>query len=529
MARREREKDPAGPPSGAQAVLDSARHVVRLLSIARTLARNDALFLLEDVGVAPPVTVLARWISGRHRPGRPGQRLARALQEAGPSFIKFGQALSTRSDLLGEEMAADLSDLQDRLPPFPGAEARAIIETEIGTPVDDLFQRFDDQAVAAASIAQVHFAIDTEGREVAVKVLRPGIEHAFTRDLKLFLWLAELIEATRAEWRRLRPVESVRTLAETVEMEMDLRFEAAAAAELAENFAGDSRFTVPEVDWSRTGRRVLTTEWVSGIPIDDREAILAAGHDPQAIMTEAAEAFFYQAFRDGFFHGDLHPGNLFVREDGSIAAVDFGIMGRLDRKTRHYLAELLVAFLNRDYRRAAEIHFEAGWVPAHRSVAAFTQACRSVAEPVLDRPQNEISMARLLGQLFQITKTFEMETQPQLLLLQKTMLVAEGTSRKLCPEVNMWLLARPLMERWMTDTFSAEARLREAVGEVALSISRLPEVMRSVERSAAMFAGGRGRPGPENARQLRSGFRPGSQALPLWIIAAVLIAMLLSG
>jgi len=508
-------------------MIRSVRNIARLLAIARTLARHDALFMLEVIGVAPAVVVAARLLSRRRQPGRSGQRLARALQEAGPSFIKLGQALSTRSDLLGEEMTADLSDLQDRLPPFSGERARVTIESELDASIDDLFDSFDDTAIAAASIAQVHFAVDSEGREVAVKVLRPGIEEAFARDLDLFLWVAELIEVARPEWRRLRPVESVRTLADTVETEMDLRFEAAAAAEMAENFADDPDYSVPQVDWSRTGRRVMTTERVSGISFDDRDAIVAAEHDPLAVMTKAAEAFFQQVFRDGFFHADLHAGNMFVRDDGGLAAVDFGIMGRVDGATRRYLGELLVAFLSRNYRRAAEVHFEAGWVPAHRSVDTFTQACRSIAEPILDKPQNEISIARLLGQLFQITETFEMETQPQLLLLQKTMLVAEGTGRKLCPEANMWLLARPLIEDWMTENMGPEARLREAVGGMATTIGRLPELIEVAERSASMLADGRVRLHPDTVRELGgSGTRRGPPTA-LWIIVALLMLLLL--
>lgn len=464
------------------------RNIIRLLVIARTLARHDALFLLEALNIAPVVTLVARLVSRRREAGRPGQRLARALQEAGPSFIKLGQALSTRSDLLGEEMTADLSELQDRLPPFSGDEACQIIEKELGKPISGLFRTFDKKAVAAASIAQVHFAEDTNGRPVAVKVLRPGVEESFKRDLDLFLWVAELIEVARPELKRLRPVESVQTLAESIAFEMDLRFEAAAAVELAQNFENDPGFGVPSVDWSRTGRRVLTTERVIGIPFDDREAVIAAGHNPHTVLAKAAGAFFLQVFRDGFFHGDLHAGNVFIRPDGGVAVVDFGIMGRLDRRTRHHLAELLLAFLSRDYQRAAEVHFAAGWVPAHRSVQAFTQACRSIAEPIMDKPQNEISMAQLLGQLFSVTETFEMETQPQLLLLQKTMLVAEGTGRRLCPDANMWLLARPLIESWMAETLAPEARLRETVSEMAETLLRLPDLIRRTEQRLGMLA-----------------------------------------
>ena len=504
-------------------MLRTLRNIARLLRIARILARHDVLFLLEKLQVAEFVMLAARMASRRDRPGRPGQRLARALEEAGPSFIKLGQALSTRSDLLGEELSADLSELQDSLPPFPGAESRTAMEAEFGQPVDTLFASFDDQAIATASIAQVHFATTTDGREVAVKVLRPEIEAAFNRDLDIFLWMAELLEATRPELRRLKPVEMVNTLAETVILEMDLRFEAAAAAELAENFEDDPTFNIPGVDWQRTGRRVLTTERILGLSLDDRDAVLKAGHDPEQVMEKAAAAFFNQVFRDGFFHADLHPGNLFVTEDGSVAVVDFGIMGRLDTRTRRHLGEMLVSFLTRNYRRAAEVHFEAGWIPADRSVDAFTQACRSIAEPILDRPQNEISIARLLGQLFQVAETFQMEVQPQLLLLQKTMLVAEGTARKLCPDANLWIMARPLMESWLTENLGPDARIREAARDLSEAAARLPRLLDDLERGAALLAGGGIRLHPETVKAMGGGRR---QGVPVGLLLLATIALL---
>jgi ubiquinone biosynthesis protein len=266
-----------------------------------------------------------------------------------------------------------------------------------------------------------------------------------------------------------------------------------------------------------------------GIPIDEREAIVAAGHDPEEVLTRAAESFFRQVFRDGFFHADLHAGNLFVREDGSIAAVDFGIMGRLDRKTREHLGELLLAFLSRDYRRAAEVHFEAGWVHGDHAVETFTQACRSIGEPIMDKPQNEISMARLLGQLFQITETFAMETQPQLLMLQKTMLVAEGTGRKLCPDVNMWLLARPLIQSWMVDHLSPDARMRETMGEMAANIARLPELLALAEKSASVLADGRVKLHPETVLALRGRNDGRTSLILIWVVLAILTGVVLLG
>ncbi len=502
----------------------NVKNVLRLLRVARILARHDALFLLDELGIAPAVCWMARLGSFRRSQGRPGERLALALQQAGPSFIKLGQALSTRSDLFGEEMCEDLSHLQDRLTPFSGAEARAAIEAEFGVPMDTLFRDFDDIPVAAASIAQVHFATTVDGREVAVKVLRPAIENAFQRDLALFKWVASLVEKAAPETRRLKPVESVEIMAEAVVMEMDLRFEAAAAEELAENFSNDPTFHVPAVDWPLTGKRVLTTERISGIPLDDREAVLAAGHDPLVVLEYAANAFFNQVFRDGFFHADLHPGNMFVADDGTIIAVDFGIMGRLDIRNRRYLGEMLLGFLTKNFRRVAEVHFEAGWVPAHKSVEAFTQASRAIAEPILDRPQNEISIARLLGLLFQVTKTFEMEAQPQLLLLQKTMLVAEGTARSLAPDANMWFMARPLIEDWVIQNLGPEARIRDIVNDTVETVKRLPRIIDRLEEGATMIAEGRLKLDPETVRALRGNDRS-SPYRGIWVWAAVVIVL----
>ncbi len=460
----------------------TARNVSRMIGIARTLARHDALFPLEELGFAPFAVWVARRMSRRRTGGRPGERLAKALEELGPSFIKLGQMLSTRPDLLGEQVAADLASLQDHLPPFDSAQARKIIADEMGAPLETLFSEFDDEPVAAASIAQVHFAVTTEGEEVAVKVLRPNIEAAFARDLDLLYWIAGLIHRLRPDFRRLKPIEVVRTFAESVQLEMDFRMEAAAASELGENFAGDPTFRVPRVDWQRTGRRMLTLERIRGIPVDEREALIEAGHDPTTILSHAAAAFFNQVFRDGFFHADQHPGNAFIDEEGTIVAVDFGIMGRLDYKTRLYLADMLMGFLSRDYDKVADVHFNAGFVPPHKSRAAFSQALRAIAEPIFDKPLHEVSIARLLGLLFQITERFEMETQPQLLLLQKTMLVTEGVGRKLNKDENMWSLARPLIEDWMRRHRSPPARALEAIRTVTETVERMPTILANLEQ-----------------------------------------------
>jgi ubiquinone biosynthesis protein len=460
----------------------------RLLRMALSFARHDALFPLEVLGIAPALIAWARLFARPfHRRGdvrRPGERLAAALQDMGPSFIKLGQALSTRADLFSEEVAADLGRLQDHIPPFSATEARHIIESELGLPIDVLFRQFDDVPIAAASIAQVHFAVTADGREVAVKVLRPDIEQAFARDLDLFYWMAELVERTQPSFRRLKPVESVKAFADVVRVEMDLRLEAAAAQELGENFRDDPHYHTPEIDWDRTAQRVMTQERVDGTSIGDRESIIAAGHDPDVVMQRSAEAFFYQVFRDGFFHADMHGGNAFVDRSGRIVPVDFGIMGRVDEATRGYLAELLVAFLRRDYRAVAEVQFRAGYVPAHQSIEMFAQACRSIGEPIFGKPSHQISIAKLLAQLLRVTEQFEMTVQPQLLLLQKTMLMAEGMGTRLNPTVNIWELARPLIEDWMVSHFGPRATIGRAAQDLTEGLRRLPRLIDSLHLMA---------------------------------------------
>jgi ubiquinone biosynthesis protein len=519
-------------------MIASFRHFARLFTIFRTLARHDALFPLKDAGVAPALLFASKLLVAKSSTGRPGERLAKAFQELGPTFIKLGQILSTRPDILGEEVTADLAELRDRLPPFPGSIAKDIVVRELDAPLDSLFSSFDEAPIAAASIAQVHFAVTSEGQPVAVKVLRPGIEVSFTRDLELMRLVAREVERRRPEYRRLRPLEVVRTFEEAVRIEMDFRLEGAAADELAENFKDDPTYRVPSIDWRRTARRVLTQARIEGMPIDEIASLRAAGLDPQDIVRKAAEIFFKQVFRDGFFHADQHPGNLFVAPDGAIVAVDFGIMGRLDKRTRRYLGEMLKAFLERDYRRVAEVHFEAGYVPADKSVDAFAQACRAIAEPIFDRPQNEISIARLLAQLFRVTETFEMETQPQLLLLQKTMLMAEGVGRTLAPQANMWSLAQPLIEQWERDYFGPEARIAIALNEMAQGLTRLPGLVSNIEKSAQIIAqgglagggvaGSRGRIDPEAYRRAAEAYRPRMARSPIHIVFLVAMALLLA-
>ena len=512
-------------------MLRSLRNLFRLIGIARTLARYDALFPAEWLPATGGLVFAARLLSGFRtardvRGLRPGERLARALQALGPSFIKFGQMLSTRSDLVGETIADDLSSLQDRLPPFSSAEAHAAIEAEFELSVDELFETFEDKPIAAASIAQVHVATILQDAEsatesgtdpaetttVAVKILRPGIEDAIARDLDLFRWIADLAERSQPRLRRLKPIAAVETFADSLRWEMDLRMEGAAASELHGNFTEDPMYMVPEVNWERTGQRVLTTQWIDGIPIHDVDDLVAAGHDLEAVVTKASESFFLQVFRDGFFHADMHPGNAFVSADGALCVVDFGIMGRIDRPTRYFLADMLLGFITRDYARVADVHFQAGYIPANTDREVFQQAIRAIGEPIFDRPPNEISIARLLAQLFQVSERFNMEAQPQLLLLQKTMLIAEGVGRRLAPELNMWQLALPLIEDWMRENRGPEARLAEITANTILAVQRLPDAVEAVERAATTITDGR------LSLDLRNASSP---KWPLWLAIGV--------
>jgi len=486
-------------------VLRGFNNLIRLLFVVRTLARFDALFLLDELERAPFYVKLVRVIlplfavgAASRKDLRKGERLAFALQELGPSFIKLGQALSVRSDLLGEEIAQDLGNLRDRLPPFSFEEAKETIEQELEHSLDTLFVEFDPKPIAAASIAQVHFAVTEEAiaaptdedsdavsivrKKVAVKVLRPGIEKAFERDLRLFFWIADLVERFQPNFRRLRLRQIVEVLEQSVSLEMDLRLEAAAAAEIAENFANDPDFGVPTIDWQRTAKRAMTQSRVEGISLSKTEEMVEAGHDMEKISANVIRVFLSQVLRDGFFHADMHHGNLFVDDDGRLIAVDFGIMGRMDRETRLFMAEMLYAFLIGDYKRAAEVHFEAGYVPRKKSLDAFTQACRSIGEPILGKPVSEISIGRLLVQLFQITETFEMETQPQLLLLQKTMVTAEGVAQSLNKNVNFWEVAHPTVEAWMRENMGPEAKAAQIVNDGLTFARKLPHLVSKTDR-----------------------------------------------
>ena len=511
-------------------MLKNLRYSCRLFAIGWTLARHDALFGLEALNVSPLLMWMCRRVARRHRGLRPGQRLSRALQALGPSFIKAGQALSTRADLIGEDIARDLTELQDRLPPFDSGAAKRMIEEQLGAPISELFQEFTDAPIAAASIAQVHFAVTPDGHHVAVKVLRPQIEQAFQRDLELMFWIARMVERRLPHYRRLKPVQVVETFANMVEMELDLRLEAAAAEELRANAKDDPDFYVPTVDWQRTARRVLVTERIYGISAGDIEALKAAGIDTTRTMERAAKAFFNQVFRDGFFHADMHPGNLFVLPDGRLAPVDFGIMGRIDHASQLILAQILWAFLKGDYMEVARLHREAGYIPPHVSIAQFAQAARAVGTPIAGKALNEISVGRLLGQLLAIAQTFEMEAQPHLLLLQKTMMTAEGVGRGLNPDINMWQLSEPLIREWADSHLSARARVKDFGKEMLETLRDTPRVLREAKEFLGQIRE-QGVPlSPSATASLQEQRAQHQQALLRlgWTIAALLGALLAS-
>lgn len=439
-------------------------HIARLWQIAQGLGSYDVLLPREIAARYPWHLRLVRGLFSSKAEGPVGLRLTRALENLGPTAIKLGQVLACRPDIVGAETAAALSALQDKLTPFSTVDASRVVAQSLGKSVKNLFAEFGEP-VAAASIAQVHPALtlDSPPRKVAVKVLRPAIEAAFAKDMAAFAFAARLAERFSAEARRLRFVAVVETLADTVAIELDLRMEAAAASELADRTKADAGFHVPAVDWSRTAQRVLTTEWLDGIKISDGAALASAGHDPKLLAVALVRRLLRSALCDGYFHADMHPGNVFVMADGRIAVVDFGIMGRLDMKTRRFMADVLLGFLQRDYARVARAHIAYGTVSAAHDEALLAQALRAIAEPVLTRPPHEISMAALLQQLFDTTRRFGMQTQPQLLLLQKTMVVVEGVARGLDADFDMWECARPVAEEWIRDQMGPKARLADVV------------------------------------------------------------------
>ena len=510
----------------------------RLTRAARVLGAHGVLPPPEWAALAPPQLRLLAYVfpkSKANMHGRAGERFVRALTKLGPSYIKAGQFLATRPDVIGAEIARDLSELQDRLPPFPLEEARRMLREEL--PPEQIARLGDiGEAVAAASIAQVHkvslkpVSEGEQPRRLALKLLRPNIEREFAEELEAFAWAARMAERFVPDMPRLKPTALVDTLARSVAIEMDLRLEAAAATEMAGNTAKDTDFRVPTVDWDFITRRVLATEWIDAISLKDRNALIVKGHDLKRLATVVIQSFLKHALRDGFFHADMHPGNLFVDDQGRLVAVDFGIMGRLDAVARRFMAETLGGFLARDYRRVAEIHFQVGFVPPRHSVDDFAQALRAIGEPIFGRAASNVSMARLLSQLFEVTRLFDMEMQPQLVMLQKTMVVVEGVARQLDPEHSMWESARPVVEQWMFDQVGPQARLNQAaegMNTLGRALTALPDVLRNAEQIAATLSsnGLRLHPDTANAIAEAQAKRTSHVRVAVWIGALALAVL----
>lgn len=457
----------------------------RLARAAFILSRHDSLVPKEYAHLAPaPVRALGALsrIGARTKKDgralRPGERLAGAFERLGPAYVKLGQFMATRPDIIGFALAADLGRLQDKMPPFPRAAAAREIEAAFGKPLEALFDDFSEP-IAAASIAQVHRARLKDGREVAVKVLRPRIERIAAAEFRAFARAARLLQSASAAIRRLEPVKFVETLKASAAIELDLRMEAGAASTLKEDLAGNASVYVPEVVWPLSSRRVFTLEWVGAAPIGDFAALDARGLDRARLARTVIEVFLTQALHKGFFHADMHQGNLMVDGEGRLVLVDFGIMGRLDEKTRRTFAEIIHGFVTRNYQRTAEVHFEAGYVPAGQSVEAFAQALRSVGEPLFGKAAVNVDMSRVLQQLFDVTALFDMHLRPELVLLQRTMVTVEGVARALDPEVNMWETAAPVVKSYIARAIGprAQARRLGAAALKALDLApRLPEI-----------------------------------------------------
>lgn len=464
---------------------------LRLMRAGWVLAREGVLSAFPAEGLQGPPALahrVAGWVARRRsQKTNRSENMSRAINKLGPSYVKLGQFLATRPDIVGSALANDLSALQDRVGTFPQAQAVAQIEHSLGRKINELFLEFGEP-IAAASMAQVHPAIvqnaDGTTRKVAVKVMRPGVRQRFAKDLEGFFMVAQMQERYVPAIRRLRPISVVENLAQTTKVEMDLRLEAAALSEMAENTKDDPGFRVPTVDWERTGRDVLTMEWIDGTKMSDTTALKEAGFDLSALAITLMQSFLRHALRDGFFHADMHPGNLFVDKNGGIVAVDLGITGRLGKKEKCFLAEILYGFIKRDYKRIARVHFEAGYVPHHHNMDSFAQANRAIGEPIHGQPAETISMAKLLGLMFEITELFDMQTRPELILLQKTMVVVEGVSRTLDPHFNMWKAGEPVVSSWMAENLGPAGiakDMRESVVALASVARQVPTYVKRFE------------------------------------------------
>ena len=450
-------------------------------------------------------------------------RLRLALEALGPIFVKFGQVLSTRRDLLAPDIADELAKLQDRVPPFPGDEVAAVLLRVYRRPVEQVFQHFDRTPIASASVAQVHIARLHDGREVAVKVLRPGIARIIAHDLALLDAGATLVETLWADGKRLKPHEVVGEFAKHLEVELDLMREAANASQLRRNFVNSQLLLVPEVYWDYCATEVMVMERMHGAPVSRVDALRAQGVDIKRLARAGVEIFFTQVFRDGFFHADMHPGNILVTPEGRYVALDFGIMGTLSAEDKHYLAQNFIAFFRRDYRRVAVAHIESGWAPRETNVEEFEAAIRTVCEPIFAKPLKEISFGRVLMRLFQTSRRFNIEVQPQLVLLQKTLLNIEGLGRQLDPDLDLWVTAKPFLERWMSEQIGWRALVRHVREEAPLWATLLPQLPRLLHRMLER----QGDTGAEHAALLREARRRNqllaAVAIGLGIIAAMLV------
>ncbi|HXA34993.1 MAG TPA: ubiquinone biosynthesis regulatory protein kinase UbiB [Steroidobacteraceae bacterium] len=508
------------------------RVLARLLQIQRALVRHGLDDFVRATHLYRPfrfLIYLSPWTWFQRSIGvTRGERLRLALEELGPIFVKFGQALSTRRDLLPADIADELAKLQDRVPPFDGAIAIASIEKAFGQKLTDIFGSFEPEPLAAASIAQVHVATLKNGREVIVKILRPEMREIIDLDLEVLEYLAELADAYWKEARRLRPVELVREYRKTILDELDLLREAGNAAQLKRNFAGSPLLYVPEVYWDYCRVNVMVMERIHGVIVNDLEQLRARGTNIAKLAENGVEIFFTQVFRDNFFHADMHPGNIFVQIDDPqnprYAAVDFGIVGSLQARDQHYLAENFLAFFDRDYARVAALHVESGWVPRGTRVDELESAVRTVCEPIFNKPLKEISFAQVLLRLFETARRFDMQVQPQLILLQKTLFNIEGLGRQLYPELDLWQTAQPYLRKWMRQRMSPRAVLRRArtqLPDILVALQQVPQIFQTAVRDAAE---GRLRfsVDPVGAAQLRDDMRRANSQRDATIAAAVL-------
>jgi ubiquinone biosynthesis protein len=472
------------------------RVIGRLLQIQRVLVRHGLDEMILAAHLFRPLRYAfylspATWFE-RRKGGSRGERIRLALEELGPIFVKFGQALSTRRDLLPADIADELEKLQDRVPPFPGAEARAIVERAYGRPVTEVFEQFDETPLAAASIAQVHTARLRSGEEVVVKVVRPGVRALIERDLEVMHVLARLVLDYARDGHRLRPTEVVKEYEKTILDELDLMREAANAAQLGRNFAGSELLHVPAVYWDYCRPEAMVMERIHGVMISDMDELRRRGTNIQRLAENGVTIFFTQMLRHNFFHADMHPGNIFVLlgdpERPKYCAVDFGIVGTLDARDQHYLAENFLAFFDRDYNRIARLHVDSGWVPADTRVDELEAAVRTVCEPIFNKPLSEISFGQVLLRLFETARRFQMKVQPQLILLQKTLLQIEGLGRQLYPELDLWKTAQPVLKDWAADRLSGRnlaEQLRRQLPDLSESLRILPQVLQQVVQQAS--------------------------------------------